>query len=82
MAPWGDHTPRILKTSTEVWMNVTSPFVSMDKSELTVIKNLFVIFWMSDERPEISKLWKVWIVSDVYYSAERFQSINHKHTVR
>lgn len=48
----GDHTPRTPHPhiSTKVLMDVSSPFVSTDESELTVIEELFLIFWMSDEK--------------------------------
>lgn len=40
-APREDHTPSTSNTSTEVLRDGTFPFVSIDKSELTVNKNLF-----------------------------------------
>lgn len=54
----------------------------MDKSQLTVINDLFLILCISDEKTESAKLGEDQTVSDVYYSAKRLQFISHQHTVR
>ena len=77
-----DHIPSTPGTYSDTLKNVPSLSVRMDKSQLTVINDLFLILWMNDEKTETEKLGEDQTVSDVYYSAKRLQFVSHQHTAR
>ena len=77
-----DHILSTPGTYSDTLKNVPSLSVRMDKSQLTVISDLFLILWMNDEKTETEKLGEDQTVSDVYYSAKRLQFVSHQHTAR
>ena len=51
-----DHILSTPGTYSDTLKNVPSLSVRMDKSQLTVINDLFLILWMNDEKTETEKL--------------------------